>query len=420
MAYSSNYGVAVYPDGSRSVYSNGVTYTYDSSGKMFQIRLFPYSYFHNLNFIIEGDLVSTSPGTGGLSFPGINAPAGSATSSSVEFQFAWGVGLPGLDGLPGLGARLQPNVAIPNNQWPNMQANSPNFPMPPNQVTIQVPEKRKVQKNQSQKENQNFVPNYSNPYAPFQYQTAGHSKTPPYTTLVSAAIAPSIVPFTYYPISAPAFNSIPTMMNKPSKKKSSDNHQNTQNSKKASKEPEKHAIPFISIAVSPHPKSQKINLQRGLISANNINPSKSMYSLNQMPPANQAAYFNYLNTYTPDQSNFNNQDNIPSQFPKPVEQFNQYTSPFTSPFSSQYPNGNPSGRPQQFHSELNLPMNGQNSFTNSNLNSPFSGFMPLAGNIPAHFYGNIQNAASNSKPSEYNDDSEESDEDTLIAREPRS
>lgn len=290
---------------------------------------------------------------------------------------------------------------------PQIKPTRPEFPNPPKQVTVQLPDKRKVVKNQGQKGNQNFGPNYPNQYVPYQYQhpNNGNSKIPPYNALVGAAVAPGIVPLTYFPIPPNSFESVPTILNKPSKKKSGE-HQGAQSTKK----PERSAIPFISISVSPHQKTPNSQFQRDLISSNIENPLKSIYSPNQVPPANQAAYFSYLNTYSP---NFYNENGFPSQNVQPIKHPNQF-NPFNTPFSSKYPNG----VQQQSNSELNLPNNVQNSFANQNpnSNSPFSGFKST---FPLQFYGNFPNTVSNSRPFEYYNDSEDSEEGTSTTRKTR-
>lgn len=397
-----------------------------------------------LIMVILGDLVSTTAGTNGLDIGGINAPGGSIGTPGIStglpgisipgvglagFSIA-GVSIPGVS-IPGVstpgvnteseseselpsietsigsigGYRLKPNIVIPNPQVPEIRPTRPEFPKPPKQVTVQVPDKRKVVKNPGHKENPNFVPNFSNQYVPYQYQypNVGNSKIPPYNAVFG--VAPGIIPLGYYPIPPTGFDSMPTMLNKPSKKKTGD-HQGTQNSKK----PEKTGIPFISISVSPHQKMPNSNLQRDLTSTNIEDSVKSIYSQNQVQAANQAAYFNYLNTYSP---NFNNENEFSSQNVRPIKHSNQL-NPFTSPFSS---NHFTNGMQQQSNSQMNLPNNVQNSFTNPN--SPFSSFNPPPlGNLPPQFYANPSNSVSNSRPFEYfsNEDSEESGEESPFAR----
>lgn len=83
---------------------------------------------------------------------------------------------------------------------------------------------------------------------------------------------------------------------------------NAQNAKKPSKDPDKTVVPFISISVaaSHQAKNEDFESSNDSSASNAEANSKSVYSPDKKPPPDQAAYFNYLNTYTPT----NNQEPI--------------------------------------------------------------------------------------------------------------
>lgn len=286
--------------------------------------------------------------------------------------------------------------------------------------------------NQNQKGNYNIMPITEAPYAPhvpnmqslqslqnmpYQYQY-DHSKAQ-YDAFVGAAISPAIIPFSYYPMPPQSFepsSSMSNMMSKPSKKKQTNIHQS---SKKPSKVSDKTTIPYISISLAPNP-----SFRASSFVPNNGKLMKSEYSLNKAPTPDLAAYFNFLNTYNPNEQNQNQNQNRPnsnndngmtSQIVQPPAQYN--FNPFTSPFSSQYNNNE---RPHYMNSQLNRPSYVQNSFANPNLESPYSGSIPsFGGNIPVQFYGSSSTTGISSNPFEHFKGSDESGEEVTIVRRPR-
>lgn len=361
-------------------------------------------------FVILGTLTGYTPGNslpgfvGGLNgnLPGPNGNLAGINANSPGTKAS----LPGLNvGIPGIGTG---GINVGKRQRP--------------QIVIQIPESA-----QNQKGNYNIMPNTEAPYAPnvpsmpnmpnipYQYQYQyDNSKAQQYDAFIGAALSPAILPFSYYPMPAPNIDpipSIPNMMSKPSKKKQSNSFQS---SKRPSHGSDKTTVPYISISLAPNPSYR----DSGLVPNGKL--LKSEYSLNKAPTPDLAAYFNFLNTYNPNEQNHNqpnsNKDNgMSSQIVQPPTQYN--FNPYTSPFSSQF---NYNGKPHQTSSQMNRPSNVQNSFANPNIESPYSNsHSSFIGNIPVQFYGSSSTTGSNSHPFEYLKESEESGEEVTVVRRPR-
>lgn len=199
--------------------------------------------------------------------------------------------------------------------------------------------------------------------------------------LVGAAISPAIIPVDYY-------NEPSSTTKKPKSSKTS--NRKPSGGKKRPKESERQVGPTSYTPTAQH----------------NIGThSNSIYSPNQFPSNNLAAYFNYLNTYSPNQ-NYQQHPNIngPPQYNGYLQQFSQPYGQtfdfFNNPFSNAY-------GPSHFN-QGNQPNNGPNSF----INSPFNGFNPSAnGHISSQFMD---------KHIEVNERSEETeDEETPMWTPPR-
>lgn len=134
---------------------------------------------------------------------------------------------------------------------------------------------------------------------------------------------------------------------------------NTQSAKKSTKEPDKTVVPFISISVAPHqPKgdSDSQSAQNDLSVSNAEANNKSIYSPEKKPSPDQAAYFNYLNTYTPSQYN---QDN------------NKYDQ--LNAFNGRYP----------IQYGYGVPSNAANAYGYGyGYSNPYNGYNPVLGRTP--------------------------------------
>ncbi|XP_031623709.1 uncharacterized protein LOC116341019 isoform X3 [Contarinia nasturtii] len=214
----------------------------------------------------------------------------------------------------------------------------------------------------------------------------------PFTTLVGAAITPVVIPG-FSPASKPELFD---------KKKPSHNHGSS--SKKLTEESEKKTNIMFYIP----------NLQyySGVNPLNSLEKHSS-FAPNQVPQKNQAAYFNYLNTYKPNVPNFNgelqyivlNNDFVP-EYAQPNAHFN---GPFNIPNEHPYAHFNPS---------FNTPHNGYNP----SLNSPFNGINPTPTfmNIqPLPLAKKTNSEVHTIKPVEIIDKSDESEIETPVKRQPR-
>lgn len=234
---------------------------------------------------------------------------------------------------------------------------------------------------------QNFDKELQNPIidreaqlAAYQYANLLNSNAP--FTLVGAAISPAIIPVSYY-------SGQNQEIQKPAKKKKPSNKSGSSSSKKPPKDTDRQVnIAHITISpATPHPH---------VVKQVSSNPS---YSPNQIAANEQAAYFNYLNTYSPNQ-------NYPNQA------FNGGANHYG--FLSQYPQSN--GQSNQFN-PYNNPLGAQNAYgfqnqgapnfpytPNALLNpyTPFNGYpsFPFNGNIPPQHISNpLSNSLSVAKPS---------------------
>lgn len=106
-------------------------------------------------------------------------------------------------------------------------------------------------------------------------------------------------PYNFFHLAPSGTTSATNLKNKVKKKSSG----NTQSLKKPAKESDKTVVPFISISVASHQAKADDSDSQNDSSASNTDANhasnKSVYSPDKEPPPNQAAYFNYLNTYTP-------------------------------------------------------------------------------------------------------------------------
>lgn len=133
------------------------------------------------------------------------------------------------------------------------------------------------------------APENNSPYSAYQYEF------------------PYQYPYNFFSVASSMPNSSTSNSKTKTKKKSSSSGQNA---KKSSKDQDKSVVPFISISVAAShqaknvdPDSQQNDSSQSHTDAN----SKSVYSPNNKPTPDQAAYFNYLNTYTPTQNQDPNQ-----------------------------------------------------------------------------------------------------------------
>lgn len=243
----------------------------------------------------------------------------------------------------------------------------------------------------------------------------------PYTL----AISPAIFPAYYYDTT----QTEPPKPNKtkPSKKKSPSK---TNSSKKTLKDSDRQ-VSVSHITITPASSNQP-TVQQSHYSSKKESISNLMYSPEQNPTDFLAAYFNYLNTYKPNQNypnqnyqnhpNFNsanqydnqyngyspqysqpnintpvqNYQNIPSYNganlygnQNPIGQINQF-NPYNSPFNGQNSYGIPNNN--QGNPNYNTPNNGQNTFENPS--SSFGSYNPspsFNANTPPQFPANPTN-----------------------------
>lgn len=239
----------------------------------------------------------------------------------------------------------------------------------------------------------------------------------PYTL----AISPAIFPAYYYD---PTQTEPPKInKTKPSKKKSPSK---TNGSKKPPKDSDRQ-VSVSHITITPASSNQPI-VQQSHYSSKKESISNLMYSPEQIPTDFLAAYFNYLNTYKPNQNyqnqpNFNsanqydnqyngyspqytqpvqNYQNIPSfngansySNQHPIGQINQF-NPYNNPFNVQNSYGIPNNN--QGNPNYNTPNNGQNTFENS---SP-----SFNANLPPQFSANPANYYENSMATNVNEQQE--------------
>lgn len=273
-------------------------------------------------------------------------------------------------------------------------------------------------------ESQNVSPFSLNKYSQYPYPYPFSNQNIPIATLVGAAISPAIIPFGYYSIP----NTSGSTSNKSTKKKSSSNRQSANNSKKPPQESVRQETPHGTMqTATPHPQKQsteKPNMQFDL-NGNPImkeTPTKTVFSPNQIPSKDQAAYFNYLNTYTPsqfelNQPNFNGANNFAPQFIPPNAQQNYFNLNNQTPFSGQ------NGMSNQNSPSFNTPLdtgNKQNAFTNPY--SAFNRYNPVPsfnGNISPQFFMNPSNQGFPGNSFTINESFDESDEEIPTMRKPR-
>lgn len=185
----------------------------------------------------------------------------------------------------------------------------------------------------------------NNPYSAYQYEF------------------PYQYPYDFFNMAPSPSNSATDTKTKTKKKPATSNQNNV---KKSSKEPDKTIIPFISISVAPHqPKSHSQRSQNDSNASDTEPTNKSVYSPDkQQPPPDKAAYFNYLNTYTP---NHNQYETDPIQHVPSVDnhKYNQL-----NPFSNQYP----------MNYDFNVPSAAANVHRYGY--GPFSGYSPMFSRVP--------------------------------------
>lgn len=184
-----------------------------------------------------------------------------------------------------------------------------------------------------EQENSEKVATLENPYSAYQYEF------------------PYQYPYNFFNAAPSTSPSSSTGTKNKTKKKSSGNSQNT----KKSKDPDKTVVPFISISVAPHqPKGDIDNqsTQNDMSTPDAEANNKSVYSPDKKPPPDQAAYFNYLNTYTPSHHN---------QDPNKLNSFN-----------GRYPI--PNG--------FNTPFNAPNAYGYGYGYSPYNGYSQMLGRMP--------------------------------------
>lgn len=236
----------------------------------------------------------------------------------------------------------------------------------------------------------NTMPNYGNQYPLFQYPNGFG----PFATVVGAAIAPAIVPVSnYYPPIYPETSN----STKSSKKKHSSSRKSS--SKKSPKESDR------KLNVVSHWPSSQLN------SGNNNLPLKKDLPSNPV-------YFNFLNTYTPDQNyvpSFNGANLYDNQPFGPFNQFNSFNGRFIQSSYGTQPNSKQGNNGINF----NRASNGQNSFTKS----PFNGYdnpsFVFNGNLSGQFIQPNGKSTSSYATPKPNDKSEETEEEVRINRQPR-
>lgn len=221
----------------------------------------------------------------------------------------------------------------------------------------------------------------NNPYSAYQYEF------------------PYQYPYNFFnmPPSPPLPPSLPPKFgadtkNKTKKKASS----STQTVKKASITPDKTIVPFISISVAPH---QRKNVIGGAAQYDTDQPSSKseFYSPDKQPAPDQAAYFNYLNTYTPNYSQqFGNQAYVtpyPVLPPHSVPQHAQHAQATDNkhqqlnPFNSRFPTQN----------GFNVPPNAANAYGYGYGYSPFNrhGYSPMMTQMPFYNVPSFAGTSSN-------------------------
>lgn len=186
-----------------------------------------------------------------------------------------------------------------------------------------------------------------NPYSAYQYEF------------------PYQYPYNFFNMPSSTSTSGTETKNKTNKKSSG----NTQNTKKSAKEPDKTVVPFISISVAPHqPKVGDIDSQStqndDLREFNTEASNESVYSSGKNPSPDQAAYFNYLNTYMP---SHHNQDPIQQAQSSDNDKYNQLNS-----FGSRYP----------IHYGFNAPSNAANTYGYGYGYPPYNGYSQILGRMP--------------------------------------
>lgn len=213
---------------------------------------------------------------------------------------------------------------------------------------LDKPPKQKDKTKSQSKPNSESEHEYSstsdNPYSEYQYEF------------------PYQYPFNFFNMQ-PTSNSA-TESTKKTKKKSSSS---ANNAKKSAKEPDKTIVPFISISVGQH--QAKGDVAKGDVDSPTTQndstgeaTSQTTFSPDQKPSPNQAAYFNYLNTYSPSHNLYENQANPyrDTAGESNVQSANNYHQ--INPFSNGYPP----------HYGFSIPSNVGNAFGYGYL--PFNGY----------------------------------------------
>lgn len=403
-------------------------------------------YLPNFSFIKKIGLVTFPDGSTGyydrfgntFTYGGQTVSFGRAGQSQTQSQSSFF----GTGGSPFLGLGLNRINAddyesdSPSTTTKPPKQNHQNDATKPPKQSYQQHDSMKPYKNSMESmDNQMPSPNFENQYVPYQYQFANPNI--PIATLVGAAISPAIIPFGYYQI--PTSSS--STSSKPSKKKSSSSNRQGASS---SKKPSSSSLPEAVRQVTPHGTVQTATpIPPAFIQSPNMQyisngkqhptvkpsikekPSKIVYSPNQIPSMDQQAYFNYLNTYTPNnqynpnQPQFNNGvNNFPQRFIQPNEQFNQFNS-FNSPFS-----GSQNGLTSQSNPNFNITLQpGQMIFNPfANQYPPFNGLNPgpaFNGNVPQQFFINPSNPDENTNSFAVYENVDDSDEVVPTMRKPR-
>lgn len=208
-----------------------------------------------------------------------------------------------------------------------------------------------------------------NPYSAYQYEF------------------PYQYPFNFFPVEKPSSDS-DTDSTKKTKKKSSGS---SNSAKKPTKEPDKTIVPFISISVGQH-QLKSDNDGSTTQNDSNAETAKSTLSpVDQKPPPNQAAYFNYLNTYTPNHNQYENQasPNGENTENAQIQSANKYNQ--VNPFRNRYP----------IHYGFGIPASVANSYGYPQVN-PYDQHvgMPFFNIAPISSTGNLEHFEHNAK-SEY-------------------
>lgn len=184
-----------------------------------------------------------------------------------------------------------------------------------------------------------------NPYSAYQYEF------------------PYQYPYNFFNMAPPSTSSHSgTDTKNKTKKKPSGNAQNV---KKLAKEPDKTVVPFISISVAPHQPKGDIDSQSTQNDASDTEAStKTVYSPDKKPSPDQAAYFNYLNTYTP---SHHNQEPIQHVVQSAdIDKYNQLNA------FSRYP----------IQYGFGMPANAANAYGYGYGYSPYSGYNQILGRMP--------------------------------------